>query len=77
MRNFSTILSNYASIVHEQENNDRQIRFIAPIRSFIRSISPTVIKPDPTSEAFHGQSELDSHADRTVASRNWTVLQHT
>ena len=33
MRNFSTILSDYASIVHEQQNNNRQIIFISPIFS--------------------------------------------
>ena len=53
MRNFSTILPNYASIVHEQQNNDHQIRFISPIRSSNRSISSTSRKPDHISEAFY------------------------
>ena len=54
MRNFRTILPNYASIVHEQQNSDRQNRFIAPIRSSNRSTSSTARKPYHTSEAFHG-----------------------
>ena len=77
MRNFGTILPNYAIIVHKQQNNDRQIRFIAPIRFSNRSTSSTSRKPDHTSEALHGQSELDSHADTTVAGCNCTVFNHT
>ena len=77
MRNFSTILPNYSSILQKQQNNDRQIRFIALISSSNQSISSTVRKPDNRSETFHGQEELDSHADTTVAGRNCTVLHHT
>ena len=77
IRKFSTISPNYASIVHEQKNNDHQIRFIAPIRSYNQSISSTDRKPYHTSKAFHGQVELDSHADTTVAGRNCTVLNQT
>ena len=54
MRKFSTILPNYASIVHKQQNNDRQILFITPITSSNRIISSTSRKLDHTSEAFHG-----------------------
>ena len=74
MRDFSTILPNYASIVNEQQKNDRQIRFIAPIRCSNWSISSTARKQDHTSEALHGRSELDSHADTKVAGRNCIVL---
>ena len=38
MRNFSTILPNYDIIVHEQQNYDHQIRFVARILSSNRSI---------------------------------------
>ena len=76
MRNFSNILPDYASTVHKQQNNNRQIRFIAPIRSSNQSISSTARKPYHTSKAFHGRSELDSHTDTTVAGRNCTVLHH-
>ena len=38
MRNFSAILPDYVSIVQEQQNNDRQIRLIDPIRSSNQSI---------------------------------------
>ena len=77
MRNFSTILPNYASIVHEQQNNARQIRFIAPIHSSNRIISSATRKPDHTSEAFHGRSELDSHSNTKVAGRNCNLLHYT
>ena len=56
----SRILPNYASIVHEQQKNDLQIRFISPIRSYNRSMSSTAIKPDHTSESFY-------------VNQNWTV----
>ena len=26
---------------------------------------------------FHGRSELDSHADTTVAGKNWVILRYT
>ena len=77
MRIFRIILHDYASIVHEQQNNDHQIRFIPPIRSSNQIISSTYRKTDHTSKAFHGLSELDSHADTTVVGRNCTVLHHT
>ena len=77
MRNFSTILPNYASIVHNQQKNDRQIQFIAPIRSSNRSILSTTIKSYHASKSLHGRAELDSRADTTVAGRNCTVLHHT
>ena len=77
MRNFSTILPDYDSIVHKQQNNDRQIRFIAPIRSSNRSISSTSRKLDHTSEVFYGQAELDSHTDTTVPGRNCNILHQT
>ena len=77
MRNSSTILPKYAIIVHEKQNNDRQIRFIVPIRYSNRSISSTAIKLDHTSKSFHGRAELDSHADTTVVGRNCTILNHT
>ena len=77
MRNFSTILPKYASIVHEQQNNDRQILFIAPIRSSNRNILSTSIKPDHTRKAFRGRAEPDSHADTMVAGCNCTILHHT
>ena len=67
MQNFSTILPDCPSILHKQPNNDRQIRLISPIPSSKRS----------TSKAFHDQSEMDSHDDTIVASRNCTVLHHT
>ena len=38
MLNFGAILPHYASIVQEQQNNDRQIRLIDPIRSSNQSI---------------------------------------
>ena len=76
MRNFSTIFPDYDSIVHEQQNNDRQIRLFAPIRSSNQSISATSRKPDHKSKGLHGQSELDSHIDTTVAGRNCTVFHH-
>ena len=56
MRNFSTILPNYASIVHKEQDNDRHIWFIGPIRSSNQSISSTARKPNHTSEAFHGRA---------------------
>ena len=77
MCNISTILPNCASIVHEQQNNDRQIRFIPPIRYSNWSISSIARKPDHTNKAFHGRAELDSHDHTTVAGRNCTVLKHT
>ena len=49
MRKFSTILNDYDIIVHKKQNNYRQIRFIAPIRSSDQSISTTFRKPDHTS----------------------------
>ena len=55
MRNFNTILPDYASIVHEQQNNDLQIRSIAPIRYSNRNISSTARKMDHTEKSFHGQ----------------------
>ena len=77
MCNISTILPDYASIVHWQQNNNHQIRFIAPIRSSNWSILITSRKPDHTSKAFHDRAELNSHADTTVAGRNCTILYHT
>ena len=56
MRNFSTILSDYASIVHKQQQNNHQIIFIDPICSSNRIISSTAIKMDQASKAFHGWS---------------------
>ena len=55
MHNFNTILPDYASIVHEQQNNDLQIRSIAPIRYSNRNISSTARKMDHTEKSFHGQ----------------------
>ena len=52
MPNFSTILPNYACIVHEQQNNNRQIRFIAPIRSSNRSMLSTDRKQDHTKQSI-------------------------
>ena len=77
MRNFSIIIPDYASIVHPQQKNDRQIWFIAPNRSSNLCISSTAIKPDHTSKAFYGRAELDSHADTTVTGRNCILLHHT
>ena len=77
MRNFSTILPNYASIVHAQQKNGHQIRFIALICSSNHIISSKSRKPDHTSKEFHGWAELDTDADTTFAGRNCTILHHT
>ena len=73
MRIFSTILRKYVSIVHEQQNKDRQFRFIDPIWSSNRIISSTDRQPDHTSKAFHVQAELYSQTDTTAAGCNYTV----
>ena len=76
MRNFSTILPNYTSILQKQQNSDHQIRFITSTRYSNRNISSTATKPDHTIDKFHGRAELDSHTDTTVVGRKCTVLHH-
>ena len=44
-----------------------------------RRISQTqrVVSANKEDTPFHGKSELDSHADTTVANKNWYILCYT
>ena len=54
-----------------------QVVRIAPVRSGSRRISSARRAQVKTGETFHGRSELDSHADTTVAGRNCVQIHNT
>ena len=57
--------------------NERVMIFeVFNICSSNQIISSTAKKLVHTSEVFHGQTELDSHADTTVEDCNCTILHH-
>ena len=57
-------------------NKTRTAKFDSSLQSILTNGLFHQQKPNHKSEAFHGQAELDSHTDTTVAGRNCTVLNH-
>ena len=59
--------------------SERSGRNASDVKTSERQISSTVrtINSSHVFQPFHGRSEMDSHADKTVAGKNCTILRYT
>ena len=75
MEKFKKLVNTFhAFIVCEQPK-----RILSDIKTSERQISQTqrVVNNNKEDTPFHGRSELDSHADTTVAGKNCVILLYT
>ena len=58
--------------------SEKPKRILSDIITSVRRISQThrVVNTNKEDTPFHGRSELDSHADTTVAGKNYVILRY-